>query len=39
MSEQAKDSYEAPSVEQVDAENHPSGTAAGLTDTSDQAAN
>ena len=39
MSEQAKDSYEAPSVEQVDSEDQPTGTAAGVTDTSDQAAN
>jgi hypothetical protein len=38
MSEQAKDNYEAPSVEQVDTEDQPSATAAGA-DTSDQAAN
>jgi hypothetical protein len=38
MSEQAKDSYEAPSVEQVDAEDYPSVTAAGA-DTSDFASN
>ncbi len=34
MSEQPQDSYEAPSVEQVDTDDHPSVTAAGV--TSDQ---
>ena len=38
MSEQAKDSYEAPSVEQVDSEDSPSVTVAGA-DTSDFASN
>ena len=37
MSEQPRQSYEQPSVEQIDAEDQPSGTAAGL-DTSDNAA-
>jgi hypothetical protein len=34
MSEKPSDSYEAPSVEQIDAEDHPAVTAAGeVTDT------
>jgi hypothetical protein len=34
-----RESYEQPTVEQIDAEDYPSGTAAGVADTSDLASN